>query len=83
MNLLFGNLKEEEISVHTEDFKDEVKMIEIETEKEKNQLEEESIEEYEISMENNVLEFFEEEKNDIKVEETYISYNNDEEEILI
>ena len=82
MNLLFGNLKEEEISVHTEDFKDEAKMIEIETEKEKNQFEEEFIEEYEISMENNVLEFFEEEKNDIKVEETYISYNNDEEEIL-
>ena len=65
MNLLFGNLKDEEITVHTEYVKDVDEIIEEEKSEEmEKQSEEEYIEGYEIWEENNVISF-DEEKQDL------------------
>ena len=79
MNLLFGNLKDEEITVHTEYVKEVDEIIEEEKSEEmEKQPEEEYIEGYEIWEENNVISF-DEEKQDLFEEEKLNTY---EEEII-
>ena len=65
-NLLFGELKEEEVTVHTEYVKEEVPIIEEEKEEEKEIIpeEEENIEEFRKE-EENIIDILEEEKQDI------------------
>ena len=70
LNLLFGNLKEEEITVHTEAIKEEVVVIE-EEEEEEMQHEEE-----------NILDYLEEEKTDL-IEEEKTHFFEKESVILI
>ena len=68
-NLLFGELKEEEVTVHTEYVKEEVPIIEEEKEEEKEIIpEEENIEEFRKE-EENIIDILEEEKQDIFEEE--------------
>ena len=79
MNLLFGNLKDEEITVHTEYVQEVDKIIlEEKSEEMEKQSEEELIEGYEIWEENNLFSF-EEEKQDLIEEEKLNIY---EEEII-
>ena len=79
MNLLFGNLKDEEITVHTEYVQEVDKIIlEEKSEEMEKQPEEELIEGYEIWEENNLFSF-EEEKQDLIEEEKLNTY---EEEII-
>ena len=80
MNLLFGDLQEEEVIVHTEHIKEEVIIKEEEEEIDSIQ-EEENIEEFEKE-EENILNIFEEEKNNI-IEEEKMDFVEEEKNNII